>query len=284
MLRRPAFTLAELLVAMSLAGIVLAAATASLLRQQRSHARVLSVTDGDAQTRAAMLVVASQLALLDPRAGDLAPGEAADSAIQFRALIASSIACSTEPAAVTLVPDVDTIPLGGALADARPGDTLWWLADSAWRSAEVSAAGTVGAACVAPVAAAGPTQRILLGAADTIAAGTPVRITRQARLGIYRASDGTWQLGYREWNAPAHRFAAPQPVVGPLRSHLSALPSGFRYFDSTGTQLQAGALPIDVREIARIRLTARVGVQGAATGQDSLRADSVDVALRRGNP
>lgn len=285
MLSRRAVTLAELLVALVLAGVLLGMATASLLRQQRSHARVVAVTDGDAQSRAAMLVLASQLALLDPVAGDLASGQAADSAIQFRALVASSLACATEPGTVTLLPESgDSLPLGSTIADARPGDTLWWLGDTLWRAAGILSTAAITTACGAPVNSAGMARHVVASAPDTIRAGTPVRITRQARFSVYRASDGTWQLGYREWSASTNRFAAPQPVVGPLVPPSASRPSGFRYFDSTGAELLAAAGPVDVRRIARIRLTARAYAQGSPSPQDSVRADSVDVPLRRGIP
>lgn len=285
MLRRRGLTLVELLVATVLAAIVLGAATSSLLRQQRSHARLSAVTGADAQSRAAMLVVGSELALLDPAAGDLADGEAYDSAIQFRSLVATSLACATDAGAATLLPDLtDSIPLSGATGDPRIGDTLWWLPDSAWRSAVITSVPNLRATCAAPVAASGATQRVVASTPDTIAAGTPLRVTRQARFAIYRASDGTWQLGYREWNEPTHRFAAPQPVVGPLLPRSAARHSGFRYFDSAGTELLPAAGPLDVRRIARIRLTASTLVPARSVAQDSVRADSVDVALRRITP
>lgn len=285
MLNRRGLSLVELLVAASLAAVVFGAATTSLLRQQRSHARILAVTDGDAQSRAALLVAGAQLAMLDPRAGDLAAGEAEDSAIQFRALVASSFACATETGAATLLPDQgDTVPLGGSASAPRPGDTLWWLPDSSWRAAPVSSASTVTTSCVAPVASSGAAQRLALGSTDTIPAGTPLRVTRPARFGVYRASDGTWQLGYREWNDPTHRFAAPQPVVGPLVPRTGRRPSGFRYFDSAGVELRASGAPIDVRLVARIRLTASTLVHTADQVQDSVRSDSVDVTLRRAPP
>ncbi len=285
MLSRPGLSLAEILVATALAAVVFGAATTSLLRQQRSHARILAVTDGDAQSRAALLVAGSQLALLDPLAGDLTAGEAEDSAIQFRALVASSFACATEVGATSLLPDqADSVPLGGSAADPKVGDTLWWLPDSAWRAATVSAAGTANAACLTPVAIGGRAHRITIASADTIPAGAPLRVTRPARFGVYRASDGTWQLGYREWNDATHRFAAPQPVVGPLVPRTGRRPSGFRYFDATGVELMASGSPIDVRLVARIRLTASTLVHTPDPAQDSVRSDSVDVTLRRSAP
>ncbi|MEO7458423.1 MAG: prepilin-type N-terminal cleavage/methylation domain-containing protein [Gemmatimonadaceae bacterium] len=285
MLRRAGYSLVELLVAFALAAIVLGAATSSLLRQQRTHARILSVTDGDAQTRAAMLVLSSQLELLDPAIGDLAAGQADDSAMQFRAVVATSLACRTEAGAATLLPDTrDTVPVSGVISDPRPGDTLWWLADTTWRPMPIASVSAVSVACALPANATGSTHRLATSSPDTVPGAAPLRVTRQARFGIYRASDGTFQLGYREWNEPAHRFAAPQPVVGPLLPRNARRPSGFRYFDGAGAELLPSAGPIDVARIARIRLTANTLIAVRSASQDSVRADSVDVALRRAAP
>ncbi|MDB4888884.1 MAG: hypothetical protein JWL61_739 [Gemmatimonadetes bacterium] len=272
-------TLVELIIAVVLAAIVLGAATASSLRQQHSHASILSTTDTDAQIRAATLVMAGQLELLDPLAGDLVQGEADDSAIQVRAPVAQSLACRREVGAATLLPEVpSTIALGGVVSVPRSGDTLWWLADSTWRAAKVTSVNSVTVAC-GLVLGSGRTVQLILGAADTIEAASPMKVTRQTRYSIYRASDGTYQLGVREWNDSTHRFSAPQPVAGPLLPRSGSRRSGFRYFDAAGVELTSIAGPIDVAAIARIRISAQSVVAVRGSVQDSVRVDSVDVAL-----
>lgn len=282
MLSRRAVTLAELLVALALAALVLATATTSVLRQQRTHARINSVASTDAQLRAATLVLTGQLALLDARAGDLVQGEAADTALQFRAPVASSLACRQEVGAATLLPESGAaVALGGSASPARTGDTLWWLADSGWAAGLTASVARVGASCTAPVAVAGAALRVVLTRADTIPAGAPLRVTRQTRYGVYRASDGSLQLGFREWNDSTRRFAAPQPVAGPLVNRSGNRRSGFRYFDEAGGELLPTNGAIDVSRVARIRVTMHSRVSVRERAQDSVRSDSVDVALRR---
>ena len=276
-LRRRAVTLVELLVALTLAAMVLATATSSVLRQQRLHARIRAVSGADAQLRSATLVLAGQLSLLDPLAGDLTAGEAADSALQFRAAIAASLACRTETGAATLLPD--SVALGGISSRPRAGDSLWWLLDSSWTARPITVVTSIAASCPPPVTAAGTALNVQLAGSDTIPAGTPLRITRQSRYGVYRASDGTWQLGFREWNDAAHQFSAPQPVAGPLQPRSSGGASGFRYFDEGGAELVVGNGAIDVARVARIRLTALSLVQVRERWQDSVRVDSLDLAL-----
>jgi prepilin-type N-terminal cleavage/methylation domain-containing protein len=277
--RLQGMTLVELLVALTLAAIVFGAATSSSLRQQRSHVNIIASTDADAQIRAATLVLAGQLDLLDPVAGDLVQGEAQDTAMQVRAPVAQSLACSREVGAATLLPDVvGSVGVGGAVSTPRTGDTLWWLADTAWHAERIVGVNGVNSACANGLGS-GQTIQLIVATADTIDAGSPLRVTRQTRYSIYRASDGTYQLGNREWNDSTHRFAAPQPVAGPLLPRSGARRTGFRYFDAAGAELTTAGGPIDVRSIARIRISAQSVVAVHSAPGDSVRVDSVDVAL-----
>ena len=70
------------------------------------------------------------------------------------------------------------------------------------------------------------------------------------------ASDGSWSLGYREWSEATQRFAPPQPAVGSLLQRGGGRRSGFRYFDAGGAELVPTTVPIDVRQIVRVRTTA----------------------------
>ena len=279
MLKRPAATLVELLVAFALAGVVLGAATSSMLQQQRTHERIRTVSGTDAQRRAATVVLAGQLSLLDPAAGDLAPGQADDTVIQIRAAVDASLACSRSNGSVTLLPDsAGAASFVGSASQPRSGDSLWWLGDSTWSGTRIGSVVQEAAICTFPVSAVGSALRLTLeGSADSIPVGAALRVTRQTRYGLYRSSDGSWQLGFREWNQAASSFSAPQPVAGPFLLRVGARRSGFRYFDDAGREL-ATASGVDVTRVARIRLTLQSLVV-AREGSDSVRADSVDVAL-----
>ena len=84
-----------------------------------------------------------------------------------------------------------------------------------------------------------------------------LRFTRIVRMSLYRASDGRWYLGARDWNVASGRLNTIQPVAGPLdpydvnprRSGLS-----FRYFDDAAVELRA---PFDPGRIARVDVWAR---------------------------
>lgn len=282
MLNRRGLTLVELIVALVLASVVLGLATTSSLRQQRLHSSIHAVAVADDQLRAAVRLVASQLAMLDATAGDLLPGLGMDTALQFRAPVAHALSCVTGIGAVTLRADAaGEVALGGEASLPRASDTLWWLGDSTWVGRRIAAVTQATVACVAPVATTSRTTlRLTLGTVDTVPAGAPLRITRQTRYGLYRASDGTWQLGFREWNDPSNQFAAPQPVAGPLLLRVGARHSGFRYFDSAGSELASSPGPVDVTRAVRVRITAFSLVTSPAPGQDSVRTDSIDIGLR----
>lgn len=279
MLSRRGLTLVELLVALTLAALVLGTATASLLGQQRAHSRLRAVLDADAQISAAMMVLGQHLGMLD--AGrDLTAGEARDSALQFRATVVSAIACAGRAGHTTLVADpVGSVPLRGIASLPRAGDSLWWLADSAWTGTAIAGVVNSPVTCASPFGTSSGEMQIVLARPDSVAAGTPVRATRQTRYGIYWASDGAWHLGFREWDSTPPGFPSPQPVVGPL-IRTGALRSGFRYFDDTGAELAQGASGVDVTRVARIRVTAHALAPVHGRGRDSVRTDSIDIVLQ----
>lgn len=279
MLTRRGATLVELLVGLTLAGIVLGSATSTLLRQQRSHTRIADVRAADGQLHAVTAILAGQLAHLEP--GDLAAGMASDTSLQFRSPVAHGVACIAPPGRAIALPHVPNAPWpDDPLLGVRPGDSLWWFADSSWRSAAIADVATMVVTCSAPVPASGMSVHLTIGDLDTVPAGAPLRVTRQARYTIYRASNGTFQLGLREWNPNAQNFSAPQPVAGPLLRLAGARRTGFRYHDRAGNEAVPVAGAIDVRQVARIRVTASTRVMTRSSADDSVRTDSVDVALR----
>ena len=279
MLKRRGVTLVELLVSIVLAAIVLGAATGSALRQQRTHARIAGVAGSEGQLRSATSLLGSQLAFVDAGAGDLPAREAQDSAIQLRAVVAVAIACDSATGRVTFLPDAPgAVALSGVASQPRVGDSLWFLADSTWKGARVASVAYGAAVCPAPFSAAGPAFRLTLSnSADTIPSGTPLRVTRPVRYAFYRSGGGTWQLGFREWTETIGTFSAPQPVAGPFVRAGDERRSRFHYFGRAGEEL-TGEL---ADRIARVRIVTHSLASAREAGQDSVRSDSIDVALQR---
>ena len=281
MLRRAGSSLVELLVALGLTAVLLAAATGSMLRQQRAARWVGALGAAESQTSHALRLLPEELASLDAAAGDVVSGQASDSMLELRAVVASSITCDSATAFVTLVPDAAAAPpLGGSARAPAPGDTLWYHADSlGWRARAILAASPVASACRIPSASSASTVRLTVDAPLDVAGGTPLRVTRHERWVVYRATDGRWYLGVRDWNVAAARFNASQPVAGPfVRSLRTGERTGFRFFDALGGAL----VPNGTNEGAISRV--RVGVLTSVTGSvaaDTIRRDSVDAVLSR---
>ena len=276
------FTLVELIVALALASIVLAVAGGSLLRQQRTARWIDGVVAGEGQMRPLAELVPAELALLDATAGDIAPGEASDSTIEIRAVVASSLACDSAANIVTLIPDLPNgTPIGGSARAPVAGDSLWYFAGDSlgWQARRITSVARVRSGCVAPPSGIGGTYRLAVNAPIDVGGATPLRVTRRERYVIYRASDGHHYLGLRDWSAAMGSFAAPQPIAGPfIRSLATGARTGFRYFDSTGaTMIPDGT---NERGIARVRIASLVALPAYASA-DTVRRDSVDVALTR---
>lgn len=270
---------------MTLAGVILGAASSSLMRQRRDSAVQLSRAESESQLRAALGELRVALQGLSPAAGDLAVGEARDTAIQLRTVIASAIACDSAVGQATIATD-DSSDLGAAGIAAAPGsgDTLWWHAPGAagWVGRRILAVSFSTGTCAIAGPEPQPLLRLAFALPDTLPRGAPLRATRIARYSFYRAGDGTWQLGISEWSDVLHAFAPPQPIAGPFaRATSDGVRTGFRYYDAAGAELHDAGQGIDVGRVARIRVTLVAPERAGAAPARTFRRDSVDVALER---
>ena len=280
MLKRAGTSLVELLVALALGGIVLTVAASSMLRQQRGARWVEGLAGAELQLRPVMRFLAEELSDLDASAGDIAAGQATDSSLQLRAVVAASLTCDSA-SAVMLLPETSPTPaMGSSARTPAVGDSLWLYRGAAygWKARAVIGVARVTAACAVPTSAPGATFRLLLDAPADAPAGTPMRVTRWERWVVYRASDGRWYAGIRDFSPSASRFLAAQPIAGPfLRAARGGARTGFRYFDAAGNALVPDGT--NERSIARVRVTT-VSVVRSTSG-DSLRQDSADAVLSR---
>lgn len=291
--RRRGFTLVELLVAMIVAGIVLVLITLTGLRQQRLLSDLSDDASLAAQLREAAAILPVDIRALSAAAGDLR--DARDTALEIRSTIASGIVCDTVARSLVLPP-----PAGGAdtyasyMAPIEPGDSVWLFTPTdsvdAWQPHAIT---SVGSGPPGQCASGGPRLAdsivrksrvaIVLDSASSVVAtpGRPLRVTRPVRYSLYRSSDGSWNLGEREWNPAQLRFDAIQPVAGPL---LPASAQGlvFDYLDSTRAPMPTPlATP---RAVAAITLTLRGETRNAVRALGSRRTrgkrpDSISVSV-----
>ena len=279
MLKRAGMSLAELLAALALGGIVLAVAGGSMLRQQRGARWIEGLTGAELQLRPVLRLLADELSVLDASAGDIAAGQASDSALQLRTVVAASLSCDSA-SALTLLPDAAATPALGSSARAPAvGDSAWLYRGAyGWGAREVIGVARATSACAVPTSASGPTFRLLLDGPADVPAGTPVRVTRWERWVVYRAGDGRWYVGIREFSPATSRFVAAQPIAGPfLHVARGGRRTGFRYFDAWDNALVPDGT--NERSIARVRVSTLSVVR--STAADSVREDSADAVLSR---
>lgn len=279
---RRGFTLAELLVAMVIGGLVLALLTISGLRQQRLLTDVLDDLALSGQFRDASALLPTQLRAIGASAGDLR--EARDTALEARGTIAGAVVCDTAGGALVLAPATSGAETYTSYATSiLPGDTAWLYehADSGdtWIARAIA---SVGAAPPGRCAATGPQLAgdVALRARVAIALdsmplvrviGRPLRVTRPLRLSLYRSADGTWNLGQRDWNPASRRFNTIQPIAGPFLA-ASSMGLTFQYLD---TNRGAMAVPLaDTRAAAAVAITLR--------GETRLAVRALGAAARQG--
>ncbi len=291
--RRTGFTLVEMLVALSIAGVVLALVAAITVREQRVFGDLAERAATAGQLREAAVVVPIGLRALSPASGDIRA--AADTALELRVTIGSGVVCDTAPGALVLPPASMGPPYASFLMAPSAGDTAWLLTASdsgdRWQPRAVTDAASAspgrcaaGGPALDALSAAAARTRLSLGGsvgAAGIVAGTPVRLTRALRFSLYLASDGGWYLGERDWNAAQLRFNTIQPVAGPFLPAASGL--RFTYRDSAGgvvpTPLATTTLVRSIEVALHAQTRRRVQILGT-TGASRADSARVVIALR----
>lgn len=280
-LSRAGVTLAELLVALTLTAIILGSATTSVLRQRRTASTIGGAAVSAAQLRAATGALAAELSPLTAASGDLVPGEARDTSLQLRTLVATGVVCD-DAVGFAVIASEDGAAAGSfSGAVPKTGDSLWWYSGDStayWRGRLITASDSILAVCPLLGSGARPARHLAFAERDTVPLGASLRVTRPARYSFYRSGVGGWYLGLGDWVEATRRFASPQPIAGPFLMRVRDARSGFRFFGSDGVELVAGASGVDAARIARVRLTVLVADR-TAFPRDTVRRDSMDVAL-----
>jgi prepilin-type N-terminal cleavage/methylation domain-containing protein len=286
-LMRRGHTLLELLVSLVVGAMVIALGATIGFRHQRFHRDVVvAVERADVLDEVVSLMPIS-LRGIAPGEGDIAPGGARDTSLEFRATIATAVVCDSSGVVALMAPLDSVLRLSSVLSRPAAGDSAWFLVvdmgGDRWMPRAIVASSDSMAVCrIGGTATFGSAARTAI--ALRLSSGAPpgasvVRITRPWRYSIYRAADG-WFFGAKDWNGVTARFNTIQPVAGPL---VSASQGGlrFRYLDSMGAAITP--LPADPSRIAAIEIGFRVDSQvpGKYVHASTIRGSaSVVIALR----
>jgi hypothetical protein len=275
-LKRPGFTVAELLISVAFAGVIMAATTVTLVREERFYSRAGEVLDVKAGLRDASDVLTS-----DIRGAAVASYGVplmSDSALELYTTIGSSVACTAASPTFGLPPAIlangNTLtsfvatPDTGDLAEiftAPSGnlDSAKWetrrIASFASRGVATSCPASTGFTSAADAALSTSGYQLVIAGNPVSAAkkGAFVRFIRRARYSIYKSSDNFWYLGYRRCAVVApYTCASIQPVSGPYRPYSASGQSGlsFRYYDTSGVELLPASTGF---ELARVDIVIR---------------------------
>jgi prepilin-type N-terminal cleavage/methylation domain-containing protein len=250
---RRGFSLHELLVSLSVMGVVFALATHFAVRHMRFFRQVGEVAAVKSQLGHVTGIVRSVLVNVAPASGELLVAQ--DSALEIRLLTGTSFVCGGTPGVLVIpVPAAPDRMSSTFVRAPGPGDRLSALfgdsVGATWlHLAVASSPASAGSCALDPgidstwsIATAEPMQ---------LSPGTALRFTRPLRLSLYESSDTRWYLGAKDWNGSARQFNTIQPVAGPLLRYDDGPASGLRftYHDSRGQQLPA---PVDVGRVASV--------------------------------
>lgn len=252
---RRGFTLHELLISLTLMSGVFALVTHFALGQQRLFREITGIADVRSQLSQGTQLVASIAWTVSPAGGELVA--ALDTALEIRVLVGAAVACGGGAGWIGMPAPAPATgnTLASFLASPAPGDQIAALySDSlgdTWLTLRVSGPPVAGGGCPTlpdvQETWSVPTREPL-----AVPAGSPLRVTRPLRLTFYRASDGRWYLGARDWNGDDGEFNAVQPVAGPLRAWApDPGETGllFTYHDRAGRALPQPVEPAAVASI-----------------------------------
>jgi prepilin-type N-terminal cleavage/methylation domain-containing protein len=219
---RRGFTLIEIMIAVTLLGIIGSILTAVLVRQQRFHRAVTQVTDARARMRDIATILPTDLRSISTAGRDILG--ISDTSIQFRAFVGASIVCKyatgsgVTPAIIELPPT--ELASGNVLASwinpPQPNDIAYLYdsgtadgnLDDTWGPFTISDTASEANSAWCPSTSGFTTAadnssrryRISLSTAPVqtrVEIGAPIRFAREVRYSIYRASDNQWYVGYQ---------------------------------------------------------------------------------------
>ena len=208
-LRSHGYTLIEVLVAMTLTGIVVAGTLKALTAQKKFYARQARILEARHAMRASATILSSEFREASATGGDLYA--IASDSVALRSTVGFAVVCgvSAGGGSISLAYAsghfrLDAADSVFAFVENSPAD-----GDDTWRALQVLSISTSGPSCDSGAAA----DRVVVvtGNLSGIWVGAPLRLFRPYVFGLFELN-GRWWLGRR------NRGAGPDyvPVAGPL--------------------------------------------------------------------
>lgn len=305
---RAGFTMIELLIVVSLLGIIGTMLTTIMVRQQRFHRAVTNVTDARARMRDIATIMPTDLRSISTAGRDLLA--ISDTSMQFRAFVGTSIVCRFASATIIELPPKVLAsknvfsawinpPAPNDIAYVYDEGTLGGNVDDSWQPYVITdtVSSTNSTWCPTTTTPAYTTAadnaarryRITLASAPVAAqvkTGAPIRFAREVRYSIYQAGDNQWYVGYQRCTPHATygqvgNCGSREILAGPVKAATGdTLTSGlyFVYYNKAGTRLTAlantdtiASVGIGIRTTSESLLQATTKTGGNVQSGDSLR-------------
>ncbi|AMW04084.1 PulJ/GspJ family protein [Gemmatimonas phototrophica] len=289
------FTLVELIITVTLLGVMGTMVAQLMMRQQRFFQRMSDQAQVRRELRTALSTMPTELRGVSSVGGDISAFSA--SSLTFRSTIGTSFVCEKTSSSSIDVPPINTARTSTSNWVVTPavGDTVFALRhDSSgvsgdyWSAHRITAVSAGAGLCLTSVY-----TDVLLDAGksryrftvtptlpDSVVTGSALRFTRTARYELAQQTSGRWYLQRKE--IQAGQWTQGVVVGGPFVAPAPSGASGFAlsYFDSTGTTVAVGG---NSRGIARIDLALRAQGQGGSDPSATIVTDSVKLSVAMRN-
>ena len=302
---RAGATLMEVMMVLTLLGLVGGVLFKALGTQQSLHRRIINQTRTWSQVRQGAGQLAADLRPASPSGGDIYPGWSSQR-IEIRSYTASAALCSVDAAAGAIfVPPDDSLSRGNVLTSwitaPVPGDSVMIFddgptvafTDDTWRFYRIVTASRVVGGCpssqgyltAADSVAGRSPWRFTLSApvSPTIIRGAPMRTFRRVRYELYKDSDSKWYVGYYDCatlSGNSLSCETRRPIAGPYDVGGNASDGmEFVYLDSTGVNTLSSGTTGATARIRQIQIKFRSTNVNSGTGRDVTGGDSLTMRI-----
>lgn len=303
---RRGFTLIEIMIAVTLLGIIGSILTAVLVRQQRFHRAVAQVTDARSRMRDIATILPTDLRSISTAGRDILG--ISDTSIQFRAFVGSAIVCNYATATAIELPPQE-LASGNVLASwinpPQPNDYAYLYdggteagnQDDSWGVFTVSDTTSEANSTWCPTTKGFTTAadnnarryKITVSVAPNqarVILGSPIRFAREVRYSVYQASDNNWYIGFQSCTPNASYGTAGtcgsrEVLAGPVKPGTAdTTTSGFFFVfrKRDGTRVTAlsasdtiASVSVGIRTTSGSLLGATSSKAASEQGGDSIR-------------